>query len=53
MCGSVLSEYLKTGNEKDERFLDTIYVRKNMLSSSEIEVLCYTIKIFLEIYILL
>ena len=43
MCGSVLSEYMGTGNDKDEKFLQTIHVRENMSCSSKIESPYYTV----------
>ena len=40
MCGSVLSGYMGTGNDKDEKFLQTIYVRENiMLEQKRIAIL--------------
>ena len=46
MCGSVLSEYMGTGNDKDEKFLQTIYVRENISCSSKIELPYYTVDIY-------
>ena len=37
MCGSVLSGYMGTGNDKDEKFLQTIYVKENISCTSKIE----------------
>ena len=50
MCGSVLSEYLGTGNDRDERYLKTIFVRENICSSS-IELPYYTVDAFPKICI--
>ena len=41
MCGSVLSEYLGTGNDKDEKYLTTIFVRENISCATKME-LTYT-----------
>ena len=51
MCGSVLSEYLGTGNDKDEKYLKTIFVRENISCSSKIELPYYTVDIFPKICI--
>ena len=44
MCGSVLSEFLGTGNDKDERFLNTIYLRENIACSNKIDLPHYIVE---------
>ena len=46
MYGSVLSEYMGTGNDKDEKLLQTIYVRENTSCSSKIELPYYTVDVY-------
>ena len=35
MCRSVLSEHMGTGNDKDEKFLQTIYVQREYIMLQE------------------
>ena len=49
MCGSVLSKYLGTGNDKDEKYLKTIFVRENISFSRKIELPYYTVDVFPKI----
>ena len=51
MCGSVLSEYLGTGNDRDEKHLNSIYVRENISCSSTIELPYYSMDHFPKICI--
>ena len=51
MCGSVLSEYIGTGNDKDQKFLQTIHVRENVSCSRKTELPYYTVDIYLKICI--
>ena len=51
MCGSVLSEYLGTGNDRDEKYLKTIFARENISCSSKIELPYYTVDFFPKICI--
>ena len=51
MCGSVLFEYLGTGNDKDEKYLKSIYVRENISCSSKIELTYYSVDYFQKICI--
>ena len=37
VCGSVLSEYLGTGNDRDDKYLKLVYVRDNLSCDSKIE----------------
>ena len=48
--GSVLSECMGTGNDKYKKFLQTIYARENISYSSKIELLYYTVDIYIYIY---
>ena len=51
MYVSVHSEYIEIGNDKDERFLNTIYIGENIPSSAKIELFYYTVKLFPKICI--
>ena len=46
MCGFVLSGYMGTGNDKDEKLLQIIYVRENTSCSSKIELPYYTVDVY-------
>ena len=46
VCGSVLSEYEGTGNEKDRKLLNNIHVRENISCSSKIEHPYYSVDHF-------
>ena len=37
MCGAALTEYVGSGNDRDERYLKSIYVRENISCTSKIE----------------
>ena len=43
MCGSVLSDYHGTGNDKDEKHLKRIFVQENISCSSKIELPYYSV----------
>ena len=47
----MLSEYLGTGNDRDEKYLKTIFARENISCSSKIELPYYTVDIFPKICI--
>ena len=49
--GSVLSEYLGTGNDRDEKYLKTLFVRENISWSSNIELPYYTVDVYPKICI--
>lgn len=51
MCGSVLSEYLGTGNDRDEKYLKSLFVRENISCSSKIELPYYTVDFYPKICI--
>ena len=51
VCGSVLSEYEGTGNEKDRKLLNNIHVRENISCSSKIELPYYSVDHFPKICI--
>ena len=37
VCGSIISEYMGTGADRDEKYLTTIFVRENLSCASKIE----------------
>ena len=43
MCGAVLSEFMVNGRGKDERFLNTVFVRANISCKSKIELPYYSV----------
>ena len=51
MCGSVLSEYLGSGNNRDERYLKSVYVRENISCDSKIELPYFSVDFFPKICI--
>ena len=51
MCGSVLSEYLGTGNDRDEKYLKSLFVRENISCSSKIELPYYTVDFYPKVCI--
>ena len=46
VCGSVLSEYLGTGNDRDDKYLKLVYVRDNLSSANKIELPCYSVDFY-------
>ena len=55
MCGALLSEFMVNGRDRDERFLDTVFVRANISCKSKIElsyylVACYTLVVCIYYY---
>ena len=46
MCGSILSEFLGNGADKDERFLQSIFVRENISCSSKMELPYYSVECY-------
>ena len=51
MCGSILSEYLGTGNDRDEKYLKILFVRENISCASTIELPYYTVDFYPKICI--
>ena len=51
VCGSVLSDYGGTGNDRDEKHLKKIFVRENISCASKIELPYYTVDCFPKICI--
>ena len=51
VCGSVLSKYEGTGSEKDQKLLNSIYIRENISCSGKIELPYYSIDNFPKICI--
>ena len=51
VCGTVSSEGEGTGNEKDRKLLNSIYVRRNISCSSKIELPYYSVDHFPKICI--
>ena len=43
VCGAALSEYLGTGGDKDERFINSIFARENISCTSKIELPYYSV----------
>ena len=43
VCGSVLADYAGTGNDKDLKFIENIYVRENLSCASKIELPYYAV----------
>ena len=48
MWGSSLSQYMGTGNDKDKKFLQTIYVRENIIMIEQKKVSYYTVDIYIQ-----
>ena len=51
MCGSVLSEYLVTENDRDEKYLKTLFVRENISCSSKVELPYYSVDFYPKVRI--
>ena len=51
MCGSILSEYLGTGNDRDEKYLKILFVRENISCASNIELPYYKVDVYPKICI--
>ena len=43
VCGSVLADYAGTGNDKDLKLIENIYVRENISCASKIELPYYSV----------
>ena len=43
VCGSIISEYMVTGADRDEKYLKTILVRENLSCASKIELPYYAV----------
>ena len=51
VCGSVLSDYGGTGNDRDEKHLKKIFVRENISCASKIELPYYSVDFYPKICI--
>ena len=43
VCGAVISEYMRTGADRDEKYQKTIFVRENLSCASKIEIPYYSV----------
>ena len=51
VCGSVISEYMGTGSDRDEKYLKNIFVRENLSCASKIELPYYAVDFYPKICI--
>ena len=49
MCGSVIAEYLGTGNGRDDLYFKRLYVRENISCLCKIEPLYFSVEHYLRI----
>ena len=51
VCGAAISEYVGTGADRDERFLNSVYARENISCASKIELPYYSVEYLQKICI--
>ena len=51
MCGSVLADYAGTGNDKDLKLIENIYIKENISSANKVELPYYSVDYYPKICI--